>query len=106
MLSDETGKTAAPLRALTHRDCLDAASKARGAAWVQVRQRIRGEPGCYLLHCGQVRELQVGEGQTEWFKVQTADGYRWAESRNVRLCSGDERCVCEQGTDAPQGRAC
>ena len=88
---------------LTHtayiRTCAPQANQASGVPvrsampWVQVRQRLRGAPGAYAALCGQVIELSASDGQL--FKVQIADGCVWAESRNVRLCSGDGLCTCE-----------
>lgn len=46
--------------------------------------------------CGQVAECCEYSHAGEWFKVDTAElGRISVESRNVRLCSGDGRCVCE-----------
>ncbi len=81
---------------LTHRACLTASPQSgqraarQGSTWVQVRRHHREGP--YVL-CGQLIELRSGE--TEWFKVDTADGAVWADGKNVRMCSGDGRCTCE-----------
>jgi hypothetical protein len=57
---------------------------------VHVQVKRRGE-----VHCGHVVELADTVDSREWFKVQTQLGLVWAESKNVRLCSGDGRCTCE-----------
>lgn len=97
MLSDDQAHSSAHTRPLTHRQCIAATEmqmgQSRRAVWVQVRQWVRGAQGVSLALCGRVRELRASDG--EWFKVDTFDGPVWAESRNVRLCSGDGRCVCE-----------
>lgn len=97
MLSADQAHKGTHARPLTHRQCIAAtigqAGPCRGVVWVQVRQWVRGTQGVPLVLCGRVRELRAGDG--EWFKVDTPDGPVWAESRNVRLCSGDGRCVCE-----------
>ena len=86
---------------LTHRHCIAAGFKRpTGGAnsarpWVQVK---RYHPqGSYVL-CGQVVELR--ENGEEWFKVETDIGPVWASSRNVRMCSGDGRCTCEEAPGA------
>lgn len=58
---------------------------------VQVRIRSRGES---VVLCGQVVELNAGD--EEWFRVETDIGPVWAQPRNLRLCSGDGRCTCEE----------
>ena len=89
-------------RPLTHAMYIAAAtrraqhSKSAARLWVQVQRRYREAP---RVLCGQVRELSATNG--DWFKVDTDDGALWAESRNVRLCSGDGRCTCDQ--DEAQG---
>lgn len=47
--------------------------------------------------CGTVAEMveRFDEDRREWFKVDCALGRVWAESKNVRLCSGDGKCTCE-----------
>lgn len=46
--------------------------------------------------CGVVADLGEYSESGDWFKVQTdLFGLVWVESRQVRLCSGDGRCVCE-----------
>lgn len=47
-----------------------------------------------VVLCGRVLELASSD-RGEWFKVETAIGHFWVESRHVRLCSGDGRCACE-----------
>lgn len=56
--------------------------------WVQVRRRR-------AVLCGRVVGLGEFAERGEWFKVETDIGQFWAESRHVRLCSGDGRCACE-----------
>jgi len=94
MLNPTTPPSVAPARQLTHRDYLAACDSRRGRAsphpWVQVQKRFRD---VRLVLCGQVIELSANNG--EWFKVRTDDGPVWAEGRNVRMCSGDGRCTCE-----------
>lgn len=60
---------------------------------VHVQIRRRG-----VTLCGTVAEIveQFDEDRREWFKVDCALGRVWAESKNVRLCSGDGRCSCEE----------
>lgn len=60
--------------------------------WVQVRKRFDGRAE---VLCGQVIELGAGDASGEWFRVRTEIGLQWFEGRNVRLCSGDDRCTCE-----------
>jgi hypothetical protein len=55
---------------------------------VQVRKR-----GVVL--CGRVEHLGEFAESGQWFKVDTQIGAGWFESANVRMCSGDGRCVCE-----------
>lgn len=57
---------------------------------VQVRKRIQDET---VVLCGQVIELDATDA--EWFRVRTPLGIVWAQPRNVRLCTGDGRCICE-----------
>lgn len=56
---------------------------------VQVRKR-----GVVL--CGRVQCLGELAEVGQWFKVDTQIGTGWYESANVRMCSGDGRCVCEE----------
>lgn len=83
---------------LTHLGCVQACNQLaiagyRGVLpWVQVRKRVGGGP---VVLCGQVIEIDAGSDNGEWFKVGTALGPLWIESRSVRLCSGDGRCTCE-----------
>lgn len=96
----------AQARPLTHAMYLAAATPraraSRGAdrPWVQVQKRTR-EAARVL--CGQVRELSAKNG--DWFKVDTDDGPHWAESRSVRLCSGDGLCTCDE-REAQGASAC
>ena len=93
MLIDPSSTATALPGALTHRACIAASEPGAQSARlrVQVRRYARGGP--YVL-CGQLIELDSSRG--EWFKIDTdADGPVWAEGRNVRLCSGDDRCTCE-----------
>ena len=76
---------------LTHSAFIAASRQGETAPRVQVR-KYHPEGPCVL--CAQVRELQDRNGQ--WFKVDTAIGQLWVESKNVRMCSGDGRCTCEQ----------
>lgn len=56
---------------------------------VQVRRR-----GVVL--CGQVQRLGYGQDGAELLLVDTDIGGGWYVPQNVRLCSGDGRCVCEE----------
>lgn len=56
--------------------------------WVQVHRHR-------AVLCGRVVRLGEFAERGEWFKVHTDIGEFWAESRHVRLCSGDGRCACE-----------
>jgi hypothetical protein len=107
MLSPVQSQDDARARPLTHRRCIAAAEGraglSHGVVWVQVRQWVRGSQGVSLVLCGRVRELRANDG--EWFKVDTTDGPVWAESRNVRLCSGDGRCSCE-ASPAGENKRC
>lgn len=86
---------------LTHQAYSVACSARRPKPWVQVRRRVQGTA---VVLCGQVAELNANEG--EWFKVETWIGPVWAESRNVRMCSGDGRCTCEaMAEESARGRA-
>ena len=85
---------------LTHTALLSAGRTGGPAPWVQVRKNHHEGP--YVM-CGRVLELSGGRG--EWFKVETALGVAWYESRNVRLCSGDGRCTCEAEPEAWCARA-
>lgn len=60
---------------------------------VQVRSRA-----CPLPLCGTVLEASDGHERGQWYRVDTfSQGKIWAESRNVRLCSGvDGRCSCAE----------
>lgn len=58
--------------------------------FVQVKRR--GE-----VLCGRVVECYEWAENGQWFKVATAVGVVSVESRNVRLCSGDGRCSCDEG---------
>ncbi|CAN5343977.1 hypothetical protein BH11PSE9_BH11PSE9_21060 [soil metagenome] len=84
-------------RPLTHMAYLNACPTgaqrrdSRQRPWVQLRKSYGRER---LVLCGQVLKLDAERG--EWFRVETNDGPLWVESRNVRLCSGDGRCSCEQ----------
>lgn len=86
-----------PAVPLTHRQCLAAgfqrAAEGHKSArpWVQVQLY---HPLGYQRYCGRVVELR--EKGEEWFKVDTDNGTVWAAGRNVRLCSGDGRCSCEE----------
>jgi hypothetical protein len=60
---------------------------------VHVQIRRRG-----VVLCGTVAEMVdlFDQSGREWFKVDCQLGRVWVESRNVRLCSGDGRCTCEE----------
>ncbi|HSV70288.1 MAG TPA: hypothetical protein VLI72_09255 [Methylibium sp.] len=80
---------------LTHLGYLQACQLAERACLrpcVQVRKRFGGEA---VVLCARVVEIDAGSSDGEWFKVETALGALWVESRHVRLCSGDGRCTCE-----------
>lgn len=47
--------------------------------------------------CGRVIELAEFAAEGQWFKVETAIGQVWAEHRQVRMCSADGRCSCDEG---------
>jgi hypothetical protein len=67
---------------------------------VHVQVRKRG-----VVLCGKVLEASEGRQGTDWFKVDTYLGQNWFPDQNVRLCSGDGRCMCEEPAGA-DGRAC
>ena len=81
---------------LTHSDCLtaghqDGGKRPKGAPiWVQVRRYNKDGP--YRL-CGRLAELCGSD--VELFKVDTDIGTSYVTGRNIRLCSGDGRCTCE-----------
>ena len=106
MLTGPTSAGQHPAVPLTHRQCIAAGfQRAAGCAdgarpWVQV-QRYHPK-GSYPV-CGQVVELR--ENGAEWFKVETDIGPVWADSRHVRLCSGDGRCTCEAEPSMQAGRS-
>lgn len=83
-----------PIQPLTHTRYVDLVVRAavdHGQVlrpFVQIRRR-------QAVLCGRVLELGEHAERGEWFKVETAVGPIWAESRQVRLCSGDGRCTCE-----------
>lgn len=84
-------------RPLTHeaysRHCTTVAVRERRVPVVHVQIRRRG-----ATLCGQVVELGEFASDGQWFKVNTPDlGDVWAEHRQVRLCSGDGRCTCDEG---------
>jgi hypothetical protein len=79
---------------LTHAAFFAASTPGYRAPRVQIR-KYHPEGPCVL--CAQVLEVHDNNGQ--WFKVSTAIGTLWAESKNVRMCSGDGLCTCE--ADAP-----
>ncbi len=66
---------------------------------VRVQVRKRG-----VVLCGRVLEASPGSQDTDWFKVDCHLGQLWFAHENVRLCSGDDRCMCEPAGEA--GRAC
>ncbi len=82
-----------PAQVLTQRDYIQACMRSGPRPWVQLLRRQRGES---LVLCGQVAELNIHTG--EWFKVETTLGVLWARGQDLRLCSGDGRCTCEDET--------
>ena len=80
---------------LTHFDysvaCARLGLEKRQAVRLHVQVKKQG-----AVLCGQVVECCEYSHAGEWFKVDTQQlGRISVESRNVRLCSGDGRCVCE-----------
>ena len=82
---------------LTHSAYIAACNTVKHRPFVQVRKRFREGP---VMLCGQVLELD-GSG-LDLFKVGTEFGTLWASGKNLRMCSGDGRCICEP----PQDEAC
>jgi len=79
---------------LTHRAFI--AATANGSRCVCVQARRHHRDGPYWL-CAEV--LELGAGDTEWFKVRSAIDDWWASSRDLRLCSPDGRCACDDSAD-------
>ena len=75
---------------LTHSAYMAVCHTAEHRPFVQVRKRFRERP---LMLCGQVLELD-GSG-LDLFKIGTVLGAFWVSGKNVRMCSGDGRCICE-----------
>lgn len=102
MLSDSHDDAIGPDRAVTHSDCLRISAallQAHGKPmlpWVQVRRFHRDGP--YTL-CGRLAAL--GHSDAEWFKVETEIDTVWARGKDLRMCSGDGRCICEPLTPRP-----
>jgi len=71
-----------------------------GLPRVQVQKRFNGRPETLCA-----RVLQIKAGESDWFQVDTSIGSMWAESRNVRLCSGDGRCACDSA-EQERGAQC
>lgn len=97
MISAQNSREGVQRGPLTHRaytaHAVTAALDTGRTPVVHVQIRRRGE-----VLCGTVAEMVELFDQTgrEWFKVDCQLGRVWVESRNVRLCSGDGRCICEQ----------
>lgn len=80
---------------LTHFAYSTACARHSLATRQTVRLRVQVKKQGAVL-CGQVVECCEYSHAGEWFKVDTVQlGRISVESRNVRLCSGDGRCVCE-----------
>jgi len=83
---------------LTHPDFIAATQRLAatgdlsGQVCVQARRNHRDGP--YWL-CGVVLVLHVGN--VEMFKVRTAIDEFWATGRDLRLCSPNGRCFCDDG---------
>ena len=65
-------------------------------ATVYVQYRKSG-----AVFCGTVLEATPGRNGLDWFRVSGPLGPCWVCHHNVRLCSGDGRCVCEPEPDQP-----
>jgi len=85
---------------LTHRAFIAATANGSHRVCVQARRNHRDGP--YWL-CAEV--LALGAGDAEWFKVRSAIDEWWANGRDLRLCSPDGRCACDDRTATPRHTA-
>lgn len=79
---------------LTHSAFIAATGNGSNRVCVQARRNHRDGP--YWL-CAEV--LELGAGDTEWFKVRSAIDEWWAIGRDLRLCSPEGRCFCDDSAD-------
>ena len=86
-------------RPVTHRDLLAVTRRATAAGdthqriCLQARHYRREGPLwlCSLL-------LELGCSDAEWFKLQSPVDTFWTHGRDLRLCSPDGRCQCDDRT--------
>lgn len=91
--------TAGPLalgKPVTHADLLAALQQAGASGGTTPRiclqARRYSREGPYWL-CAEL--LELGCSDAEWFKVRSAIDTWWAHGRDLRLCSPDGRCYCD-----------